>query len=217
MQKRTRSSADSEDLHGNAPDRCELALLLIDVINDLEFPEGDQVARRARPMAKRLAELKSRAEQAHIPCIYVNDNFGRWRSDFNAQVRHCLSDGVRGQFLCAALTPRKSDYFVLKPKHSGFYQTCLELLLEHLGTKTLLIAGISTESCVTFTANDAFLRGYSMVVLEDGCASGFDELHRHAIRQMQRMLDARIARCKDISFARSRDETVLRVARRRSR
>lgn len=214
MQKRTRSSADSEDLHGNAPDCCELALVLIDVINDLEFPEGEQVARRARPMAKKLAELKLRAERAQVPCIYVNDNFGRWRSDFNAQVRHCLSDEVRGQFLAAALTPRKTDYFVLKPKHSGFYQTCLELLLEHLGTKTLLIGGMATESCVTFTANDAFLRGYSLVVLEDGCASAFDDLHRHAIRQMQRILDARVARCGDISFTRLRDETLLRIRRR---
>lgn len=215
MKKRSQGPAESDDLHGNAPDCCELSLLLIDVINDLEFPEGEQVARRARPMAKRLAELKLRAERAGVPCIYVNDNFGRWRSDFNAQVRHCLSDGVRGQFLCAELTPRKSDYFVLKPKNSGFYQTCLDLLLTHLGAKTLLVAGIATESCVMFTANDAFLHGYSLVVLEDACASAFADLHSHAIEQMQRVLNARVARCRDVSFPRSRGKTTLRIARRR--
>lgn len=215
MAERARSGNDSEDLHGNAPDSCELALVLIDVINDLEFPEGAHVARRARPMSKHLAEIKRRAEAAGVPCIYVNDNFGRWRSNFNAQVRHCLNDDVRGQFLCKALRPTERDYFVLKPKHSGFYQTCLGLLLEHLGTKTLLVAGLSTESCVTFTANDAFLRGYSLVVLEDGCASGFDDLHRHAIRQMQRMLGARAARCRDVTFVRRGGEVALRVARRK--
>lgn len=215
MAGRARSGNDSEDLHGNAPDSSELALVLIDVINDLEFPEGAQVARRARPMSKRLAEIKTRAAAAGVPCIYVNDNFGRWRSDFNAQVRHCLNDEVRGQFLCRALRPTERDYFVLKPKHSGFYQTCLGLLLDHLGTKTLIIAGLATESCVTFTANDAFLHGYSLVVLEDGCASGFDDLHRHAIRQMQRMLGARVARCKDVAFVRRGDAVTLRIARRR--
>lgn len=203
---------DSEDLHGNAPDSCGLALLLIDVINDLEFPEGARVARRARPMSTRLAELKARAERAGVPCIYVNDNFGRWRSDFNAQVQHCLKDGVRGEFLCSALRPTHADYFVLKPKHSGFYQTCLGLLLQHLGAKTLLISGLATESCVTFTANDAFLHGYGLVILEDACASGFDELHRQSVRQMQRMLGARIARCKDVSFVRRRNDVTLRFS-----
>lgn len=204
----------SEDLHGNAPDRCQLALLLIDVINDLEFPEGARVARRAEPMAKRLASLKERAARAGVPCIYVNDNFGRWRSDFNAQVQHCLKDGVRGEFLCAALRPTKADYFVLKPKHSGFYQTCLGLLLQHLGTKTLLIAGLATESCVTFTANDAFLQGYGLIVLEDGCASGFDELHGQSIRQMRRMLGAQVTRCARVSFARRGNDVTLRISSR---
>lgn len=209
-----KGKGDSPDLHGNAPDCCEIALLLIDVINDLEFPEGARVARRARPMAKRLAELKERAALAGVPCVYVNDNFGRWRSDFNAQVQHCLKGGVRGEFLCAALRPTEADYFVLKPKHSGFYQTCLALLLQHLGVKTLLVAGLATESCVTFTANDAFLRGYRIVILEDGCASGFDDLHGQSIRQMHRMLRADVARCNRVSFVRRGDRVTLRLASR---
>src|SRR5438874_13291083 len=90
-------ASKNPDLHGNAPDKAEVALLLIDVINDLEFSEGDQLLRFALPMADRIAELSSRAREAGIPVIYVNDNFGRWRSDFNAQVDHCLNDGVRGK------------------------------------------------------------------------------------------------------------------------
>src|SRR6185437_11082059 len=95
----------NEDLHGNAPDKSPVALLLIDVINDLEFPEGDQLLRFARPMADRIAALKRRAKAARIPVIYVNDNFGRWQSNFHTQVEHCLTDGVRGREIAEKLKP----------------------------------------------------------------------------------------------------------------
>src|SRR3954447_15016626 len=97
----------NEDLHGNAPDKSKVALLLIDVINDLEFPEGDQLLRFARPMAERIAALKRRAKAAGVPAIYVNDNFGRWRSDFKVQVDHCLNDDVRGRPLAELLGPEE--------------------------------------------------------------------------------------------------------------
>lgn len=80
----------SEDLHGNAPDRSEIALVLIDVINDLEFEGGEKLFRSAVPVAKNIARLKERAHRAGVPVIYVNDNFGRWRSDFKRIVTHCL-------------------------------------------------------------------------------------------------------------------------------
>ncbi len=80
----------NEDLHGNAPDKADVALLLIDVINDLNFPEGEELLRYALPMARQIAALKKRAKGQGVAVIYVNDNFGRWRSDFNAQVEHCL-------------------------------------------------------------------------------------------------------------------------------
>jgi nicotinamidase-related amidase len=107
-------ASKNADLHGNAPDKADVALLLIDVINDLEFPEGDQLLRHALPMAERLLELKWRARDAGIPVIYFNDHFGRWRSDFNTQVEHCLNDGVRGREIVARLKPEEEDYFVLK-------------------------------------------------------------------------------------------------------
>ena len=78
------------DLHGNAPDKSELALLLIDVINDLDFPEGEQMLPFVLPMARQIHALKQRAVEANVPVIYVNDNFGRWQSNFSAQVEHVL-------------------------------------------------------------------------------------------------------------------------------
>jgi nicotinamidase-related amidase len=198
-------------LYGNAPDSCEIALLLVDVINDLQFPGGERLARHARSLARNVAELKVRARLAGIPCIYANDNFGRWRSDFSAQVRHCLGDGVPGAFLASALKPDAHDYFVLKPKHSAFYETCLQVLLEHLGVKTVLLAGIATDSCVTFTANDAHLRGYHLVVLRDGCASIEAKSHRQALAQMERLLRARVTGCSDLRFVCRRGKPGLRL------
>lgn len=180
----------SEDLHGNAPDKAAAALLLIDVINDLEFPEGEQLLRFALPMAHRIVELKKRAKALGVPTIYANDNFGRWRSDFNAQVRHCLHDDVIGRPLAELLAPEDDDYFVLKPKHSVFFSTTLDILLDYLEVETLILAGIAGDICVLFTANDAYMRGFSLIVPSDCVASNTEEENRHALEQMARVLKA---------------------------
>ena len=199
------------DLHGNAPDKCEVALLLVDVVNDFDYEGGDQLLKAAQPAAEALADLKKRAERADVPCIYANDNFGRWRSDFGAQIRHVREDGTRGAKIAELLAPDECDYFVLKPKHSAFYQTCLGLLLEHLGVKTLLIGGWSTDSCVTFSANDAYLRGFGVHVLSDGAAAQTRAAHIMALEQMQRVIHARTPRCGDVSFVRGKQATSVRL------
>ena len=147
------------DLHGNAPDNASVALLLIDVINDLDFAHGKALLKQALPMATKIAALKRRAKRVGIPSIYVNDNFGRWQSDFQHVLRHCLDEDVCGKPLATLLQPDAEDYFVLKPKHSGFYSTTLELLLQALGVHTLILTGLAGNICVLFTANDAYMRG----------------------------------------------------------
>lgn len=184
----TKKSKDN--LYGNVPDKSPVALLLIDVINALDFEGGDALLRQAKSMAKRLANLKARATDYGCPSIYINDNFGRWRSEFQAQVRHCLKDNVPGKPLVELLHPTARDYFVLKPAHSGFYSTALELLLKHLETKTLIITGMATNSCVLFTANDAFLRGFEIYVPRDCVAANSTQLSRDALKQMQIVLKA---------------------------
>lgn len=186
------SMTDQRDLHGNAPDKSPVALLLIDVINDLEFPDGEQLFRFALPMARQIAELKRQAAARGIPAIYVNDNFGRWQSDFNTQVRHCLQDGVRGQPLVELLQPASQDYFILKPKHSGFYDTTLETLLEHLQCRTLILTGMATNICVLFTANDAYMREFQLIVPADCVAANTAEENKLALDQMRRVLKADI-------------------------
>jgi len=96
------------------PEQSPTALLLIHVINDLEFPGGHLLLPHALQMARSTAAFKQKLPAAGIPAIYVNDNFGRWRSDFHLQVDHCLT-AVRGKPLAELLRPTPDDYFVLKP------------------------------------------------------------------------------------------------------
>jgi nicotinamidase-related amidase len=177
-------------LLGNAPDQAHVALLLIDVINDMEFPEGDQLLRHFLPMARNLRALKVRAKKCGIPAIYVNDNFGRWRSDFNTQVNHCLHDDVRGRPVVELLAPATEDYFVLKPKHSGFYCTVLDILLDHLGVGTVVLGGVAGNICVLFTAQDAYLRDLQLYVPSDCVASNTAGENQSALKQMERVLKA---------------------------
>jgi nicotinamidase-related amidase len=182
--------ARNDDLHGSAPDKSKFALLLIDVINDLDFPEANQLLRFARPMARKLLRLKQRAKRAGVPVIYVNDNFGRWQSDFRRQVQHCLRGESRGREIVRLLQPEEDDYFVLKPKHSGFFSTTLETLLRYLGSKTLIITGIAGNFCVLFTANDAYMRDYKLIVPSDCTVSNTTKENRDALKLMKNYLKA---------------------------
>ena len=182
----------SEDLHGNVPDNAGAALLLIDVINDFEFEGGAELLQQALPVGRNIAELKRRAKQHGIPVIYVNDNFGKWQSDLNKIVSHCLEDGVRGEPFVKLVVPDEDDYFVLKPKHSGFYCTSLELVLEHTGARSLILAGIAGNNCVLFTANDAYMRDFKLFVPGDCSVSISPEDNEHAFEQMAKVLKADI-------------------------
>jgi nicotinamidase-related amidase len=184
------ASVRTRDTLQHAPDKADTALLLIDVINDLEFDGGERLLAQARPMATRLAVLKRRAKAAGLPAIYANDNFGRWRSDFPRLVQYCLENNVRGQELVALLKPEEDDYFILKPKHSAFFQTNLDILLKYLGVTTLILTGMAGDICVLFSANDAYMRDFRIVVPADCTASEDPQHNRHALLLMQRVLKA---------------------------
>jgi nicotinamidase-related amidase len=184
--------AKNDDLHGNVPDRAEVALLLIDVINDLEWVGGELIMEHALPMARRLADLKKRAKRANVPAIYVNDNFGRWQSDLSKLIAHCLEGDVRGKPIVELLAPDEDDYFVLKPKHSGFFSTTLDTLLRYLGVQTLILTGVAGDICVLFTANDAYMRDFHLVVPSDCVASNEADENAHALAQMAEVLSADI-------------------------
>ncbi len=178
------------DLHGNVPDSSPVALVLIDLINDLEFEGGARLLRPALQAGPRIAALKEKARRLRVPAIYANDNFGRWRSDFREAVNHCLHDGVRGQPLVEMLKPGEGDYFVLKVKHSAFFSTTLELLLRYLGARRVVLTGISGDMCVLLTAADAYLRDYEIYVPSDCIASISAAENRKALDYMARVFHA---------------------------
>lgn len=188
----------SHDLHGSAPDKSKTALLLIDVINDFDFPEGEELLRLAMPVGKNIAALKKRAKAAGIPSVYVNDNFGKWQSDFKRIVSHCRN--ARGKDLVELLLPDEEDYFVLKPKHSGFYSTTLHLLVTHLGAENLILTGIAGNNCVLFTANDAYMRDFKIFVPSDCVVSNTEEENAHALKQMETVLKADTTRGAELDL-----------------
>ena len=191
----------NKNLHGNVPDSSPVALLLIDLINDLEFENNEWLVKNAVRMGNRIAKLKKRAKAAGVPVIYVNDNFGRWQSDFEKQVLHCLDDGVAGCALVSRLRPEPDDYFVLKPKHSGFFSTTLDTILRYLNAHTLILAGIAGDRCILFTANDAFLREFRIFVPADCVFSTDPRQNRHALQLMERVLEADIRPSSKLRFS----------------
>jgi nicotinamidase-related amidase len=193
--------AKNEDLHGNVPDKSNVALLLIDVINDLEFESGGELLRHALPMAERLAALKRRAKAAGVPVIYVNDNFGKWQSDFKQVLEHVLEGDVRGRPLAEILRPDEDDYFVLKPKHSGFFSTTLDILLDYLQARTLVLTGLTGDICVLFTAHDAYMRDFNLVIPADCVASSDPSENEYTLRKMESLMDADIRPSAEIDFA----------------
>lgn len=191
---------DRYHLHGESDRQCPLALLLIDVINDMEFEPGELLLRQTLSAAQKLAALKYRAKQAGVPAIYVNDNFGQWRSDFKKLVRHCLEDGVRGEPVARLLLPEEDDFFVLKPKSSAFFETTLHTLLGHLGAKTLILTGVAADVCILFTAHDAHLLDYQIMIPSDCVASEKASETRLALKNMEKTTGAQVLRSDQIDF-----------------
>ncbi len=181
-------SKKTKDVHH----KSSVALVLIDVVSHFEFPDGDKILGNALPIAPRLARLKQRARAAHVPVIYVNDNFGQWRSDASKLLAYCLRPGCAGKAFVETIRPDQHDYSVLKPMHSAFYQTPLDLLLRHLGASSLILAGLTTNSCILCTAHEANMRDFNVTVVSDCCAARTTREHKEAIENIREMAGARI-------------------------
>jgi len=168
------------------------ALLLIDFMNPLDFDGADDLAPRAVAAAQRAAVLKARMHARRAPVIYANDNFGRWESNFEAIVSYCKKLGGAPAKLASTLAPSPGDRSVLKPRHSAFFGTPLEFLLDELAVNQLILTGLATDSCIMFTAHDGYLRKYDLWIPRDCVAAEKDAYHDAALEHMQRTLKAAI-------------------------
>lgn len=190
----------SRDLHGAAPHSSRVALVLIDVINAMDFPTGDKLAKHAQLVARNILRLKQRAKAARVPVVYANDNYGRWRSDFRATLQRATTADMPGREIATLLAPEEDDYFVLKPKHSAFYASSLELLLQYFGSRRIVLAGFAGDWCVRFTAEDAFMRDFETIVASDCIASEEIRANREALGYMKTYLRAQTVPGSRIDF-----------------
>src|SRR5690242_6058490 len=168
--------------------RPRTALLVIDFMHPLEFAGGARLAPAAVRAAQRTAALKRRLARA--PVIYCNDNFGHWNSDFAAVIAYCHARGGAPARFAELLAPTPRDYSILKPRHSTFFGTPLEFLLDELGVRRLVLTGLVADNCIMFTAHDAYLRKYALRVPSDCTASERSCWCREALQYMARVTKA---------------------------
>ena len=185
----------------SAQRKSSVALLMIDVINAFDFPDGEKLLANALPIGARIAKLKERCRQAGVPTIYVNDNFGKWRSDAKKLVDYCLRPQSAGREFVEQLVPDQHDYFVLKPMHSAFFQTPLDVLLRYVGATSLILTGLATNSCIVCTAHDAKMRDLTLYVPSDCSAARTKREHDHAIVHIREMTGASVIPARSIRIA----------------
>lgn len=166
------------------------ALIIIDMINDFDFEHGNILAEKAKKIAQPIYQLKRQFQMQRQPVIYVNDHYNLWQADFGKLISYCLNE--KSKPIIETLAPDENDYFLIKPKHSAFYGTALNTLLHQLKVNTLYLAGIAGNICVLFTANDAYMREYRLVIPENCIASNADQDNANALLMMKKVLKAEI-------------------------
>ncbi|HKS58351.1 MAG TPA: cysteine hydrolase [Steroidobacteraceae bacterium] len=178
------------------------ALLVLDMVSEFAFPDAGRVLAGARRPARAIARLTKRARSAKVPVIYVNDTAGRWESDPRGFVQRCLAPAAAGRDVVKLIAPDLSaDYFMFKPKHSAFFGTPLKSLLDQMKIRRLVLTGITSHQCVLFTAMDAYVREYELVLAMDCVGAGSREETRHALFIAEHALPARIAHSSLVRFA----------------
>jgi nicotinamidase-related amidase len=160
------------------------ALLIIDMISCWDFPDAEKLLPGALDIAPRIAALAARCRAGHVPVIYANDNRGQWRSDFAKVVQAALTADGDAAVITRLLTPDEEDYFVLKPKQSAFFGTPLELLLQHLKVRRVIVTGVSSDQCVLTTAVEARMRDLEVIVPQDCIASQGKDRNEVVLQQL---------------------------------
>jgi nicotinamidase-related amidase len=182
--------------------KARTALLLVDTINPFDFEGGAAFARRSIPVARAIARLRARATRAGVPVIYVNDNLGKWRSDMHALVDWCSRPARPGAPIVQILAPRPEDYVVLKASLSGFYDTPLDTMLRLGAIRTVVVTGFAADNCVLFTAADAYMRDYKVVIPNDCIGAETPARLRRALASMEELLDANTSASRRIRLIR---------------
>ncbi|WP_079504131.1 isochorismatase family cysteine hydrolase [Mesobacillus jeotgali] len=165
------------------------ALLIIDMINDFKFDAGEDLAKNTKNIIDPILTLKKSFNERDMPVIYINDHYNLWQADFEKIMDYC-SNETSSEIIKKIAPEKNKDYFLIKPKHSAFYGTALHTLLQQLKVDTLVLAGIAGNICVLFTANDAYMREYNLIIPEDLLASNNEKDNEYALTMMKNVLSA---------------------------
>lgn len=184
-----------------APTRASVGLLIVDMINPLDFEGGEVLRPKAHAVASAALHLRADADRLGIPTIYVNDNYGQWHSERSRIVEACLRPDSPGREVVRRIAPRDDDYFVIKPQVSGFYATNLPVMLPKLGVSRLVLTGIVADICILFTAADAHMREYDLWVPADAVASEDDQRKRWALDTLAKTMDAEVRPTSEMTLA----------------
>jgi nicotinamidase-related amidase len=176
------------------------ALLILDMMSEFRYPDGERIVRGARKAAPNIARLRERAHAAKVPVIYVNDTAGQWESDQKAFIKRCLQSQSRGREIAELIAPEPDDYFMFKPRHSAFFGTPLQTLLTRLHIRRLVATGITSHQCVLFTAMDAHVREFELVIPSDCIGAGAAADTRHALYIFSHALKAKISSSRQLRF-----------------
>jgi nicotinamidase-related amidase len=168
------------------------------MINTYDHDDAELLVRSAKKVVPAVVRLLERARDAGVPVVYVNDNFGEWRSHHGELLETALA-GPHAD-LVEPLRPDDASLFVVKARHSIFYETPLTYLLNQQGVGHVVLCGQVTEQCVLYSALDAHIRNLKVTVPEDAVAHIHPELADAALRMMSRNMGAEIRHADDISF-----------------
>jgi nicotinamidase-related amidase len=176
------------------------ALIVIDMLNPYEHDDADELAANIAEVIDPLSELIAWARESDDELIYVNDNYG----DFAASGEQLAERALRGRHrdLVEPFLPSEGTLFLQKVRHSAFYSTSLEYLLQQRGVTNVILTGQVTEQCILYSALDAYVRHYSVCVPRDAVAPIDHQLGDAALRMMQRNMRADVTTSADVMRSR---------------
>lgn len=170
--------------------KTKCALLIIDMLNDFKFPNGETLAAATKNIVSPILKIKEHFRSKDWPVIYINDHYQLWKADINLLVDH-ITNEVSAPII-KEIKPEDEDYFLIKPKHSAFYATSLSTLLSELDVDSVVVTGVAGNICVLFTANDAYMREFNIYVPKDAIASEQEKFNNYALSMMENVLKAEI-------------------------
>jgi nicotinamidase-related amidase len=174
------------------------ALIVVDMINSYDHPDAEPLTRSVERVLPTMRELVPRAADQDVLTIYVNDNFGAWNSNRDELVDEVM--GGRFRHLVEPIAPRPETLFVVKARHSIFYQTPLAYLLSQERTERIVLVGQVTEQCILYSALDAYIRHLQVVVPRDAVAEIHSDLADAALRMMEVNMDAQVLAGADLEL-----------------